>query len=134
MTPQLGSPPLAVGFQLLPSQNLPDLHPTPQPPIFSPQQGQPPIPCPLQGRVQPPFFTSLCFPPGLATEASRCWQGVTLQRWGRPTPSLQGQAGPQREWGVCAPGDVATKELLPPDGHSSREAGDLDFYIKYTKF
>lgn len=46
-----------------------------------------------------------------------------------------GQAGPQR-MGSVAPGDVATKELLQPDGLLPKKLGvcEIHFYVKYTKF
>lgn len=30
--------------------------------------------------------------------------------------------------------ETTSQELLWPDGQSSQEAGDLDFFVKYTKF
>lgn len=109
---------------------------------LSPQEDQtPPRLWPLRGRLQPPHSHSHASIRAWPTAASQHLQGKTLQRWGRPTPSLQGQAGhlgeqntPGREREAYVPGDDATEEPLWPDGHSSQDAGELDFYVKYTKF
>lgn len=60
---------------------------------------------------------------------------------GGQLPAYAGHLGEQnrpggslREREARVPGDDATEELLWPGGHSSPDAGDLDFYVKYTKF
>lgn len=47
-------------------------------------------------------------------------------------PTGPGRA--HREQEAHVPREDATEEPLWPDGHSSREARDLDFYMTYTKF
>lgn len=147
MGPKAGSPQPHVcqvfNFQLLPSPNIPDLHSTPQPlswaPISVSSVAGLLLGCVASSRQGPasPFFTSWCLTPGLAHGSLAVVAGKNPTAVGRPTPTYRvsstGQVGPSENRKHMTQ-ETMSQELLWPDGQSSQEAGDLDFYVKYSKF
>lgn len=88
-----------------------------------------------------PILHAPGFDPGLAHSSLAAFAGEKLaeveEASSQPPGSGRqdtGEGGSLREQEAHIPGDEAIEEPLWPDGHSSQDAGDLDFYMKYAKF
>lgn len=142
--PQPGSPPPALGFQLLPAPHLPDLHPPlhslpgPTGTHISPPPGQPPFP----GLFKAESSLHSSYIPVLPSRLGHSSTGredpyrggagnsPPTESAGQSQVSRTGQAGLQRRR------SVATKELLQPDGLLPEKPGlcEIYFSVKCTKF